>query len=69
MDTSTKEEHPNEVMADDGQLPLSEDEERVLALFDRLQELQLEIALLRAQRDYEPSEAKLRSSRTVLIVM
>ncbi|KAI0484946.1 centromere protein H (CENP-H)-domain-containing protein [Xylariaceae sp. FL0804] len=37
-----------------GLLPLSADEKRVLELHDRLQQLQLETALLRARRDYVP---------------
>ena len=38
-------------------LPLSSDEKRVLELHDRLQQLQLEIALLTAQKDYVPSKS------------
>lgn len=34
----------------DSRLPLSEDETRVLELYDRLQELRLEIAIINAQR-------------------
>ncbi|GAP90275.1 putative centromere protein Cenp-H [Rosellinia necatrix] len=34
-------------------LPLSDNEKRVLELYDRLQQLQLEIALLNAQRNYD----------------
>lgn len=37
-------------------LLLSDDEQRVLELYDRLQQLQLEIALITAQKEYEPSE-------------
>ena len=33
-------------------LPLSEDETRVLELYDKLQRLQLEIALITAQKNY-----------------
>lgn len=33
-------------------LPLTEGEEKVLALYDRLQELRLEIAILNAQQAY-----------------
>ncbi|KAI1373698.1 centromere protein H (CENP-H)-domain-containing protein [Hypoxylon crocopeplum] len=36
-------------------LLLSDDEKRVLELHDRLQQLQLEIALLTAQKNYDPS--------------
>lgn len=36
-------------------LLLSDDEQRVLELYDRLQQLQLEIALITAQKEYEPS--------------
>lgn len=37
-------------------LLLSNDEKHVLELHDRLQELQLEIALLTAQKNYHPSK-------------
>lgn len=37
----------------DAHLPLSEDEQRVLALYDRLKELQLEISLIKAQKRYQ----------------
>lgn len=44
------------VMADgldeESHLPLTEDEEKALALYDRLQELRLEIAIINAQRAY-----------------
>ncbi|ETS86914.1 hypothetical protein PFICI_00742 [Pestalotiopsis fici W106-1] len=39
-------------------LPLSEDEKRVLELYDRLQQLQLEIALITAQKNYTPSTSR-----------
>ncbi|OTA99685.1 hypothetical protein M426DRAFT_324936 [Hypoxylon sp. CI-4A] len=35
-------------------LLLSDDEKRILELYDRLQQLQVEIALLTAQKDYDP---------------
>lgn len=35
-------------------LPISEDEEKVLALYDRIQELRLEIAIINAQRSHQP---------------
>lgn len=35
-------------------LLLSDDEKRILGLHDRLQQLQLEIALLTAQKNYDP---------------
>lgn len=35
------------------QLPLSEDERRVLELYDKLQQLQLEIAILNAQKSHQ----------------
>ncbi|KAI1872990.1 uncharacterized protein JN550_003864 [Neoarthrinium moseri] len=38
------------------QLLLSEDEGRVLELYDRLQHLQLEIALITAQKNFEPGD-------------
>ena len=37
-------------------LLLSDDEKRILELHDRLQQLQLEIALLTAQKNYDPSQ-------------
>ncbi|KAI1100721.1 centromere protein H (CENP-H)-domain-containing protein [Jackrogersella minutella] len=40
-------------------LLLSNDERRILELHDRLQELQLEIALLRAKKDFDPSTSPL----------
>ena len=33
----------------------SQDEQRVLELYDRLQELQVEIALIKAQHAFKPS--------------
>ncbi|KAI1137831.1 centromere protein H (CENP-H)-domain-containing protein [Hypoxylon sp. FL0543] len=38
-------------------LLLSDDERRILELHDRLQQLQLEIALLTAQKDYDPDRS------------
>lgn len=35
-------------------LPISEDEERILALYDRIQELRLEIAIINAQQSHQP---------------
>lgn len=35
-------------------LPISEDEEKVLALYDRIQQLRLEIAIINAQRSHQP---------------
>ncbi|KAI1503753.1 centromere protein H (CENP-H)-domain-containing protein [Biscogniauxia marginata] len=46
-------------------LPLSKDERRILELHDRLQQLQLEIALLNAQRNYVPDTASERSVEAV----
>lgn len=40
----------------DPTLPLSKSEEEVLQYYDRLQELKLEIALLRAQQSYNASK-------------
>jgi hypothetical protein len=34
-------------------LPLSEDEEKILALYDRIQELRLEIAIINAQQSHQ----------------
>ncbi|OAA42618.1 Centromere protein Cenp-H [Metarhizium rileyi] len=39
----------------DARLPLSEDEQRVLDLFDQLQQLRLEIAIINAQSSYRPT--------------
>lgn len=38
-------------------LPLSKDETRVLELYDKLQRLQLEIALITAQKNYTPCKS------------
>ncbi|KAG5978127.1 hypothetical protein E4U55_006369, partial [Claviceps digitariae] len=38
----------------DSHLPLSEDEQRVLQLYDQLQQLRLEIAIINAQSVYRP---------------
>ncbi|KAI1641096.1 centromere protein H (CENP-H)-domain-containing protein [Biscogniauxia mediterranea] len=51
-----------DIHADDGgsgpaPLLLSADEKRILELYDRLQQLQLEIALLNAQKNYVPDTA------------
>ncbi|RGP65313.1 hypothetical protein FLONG3_9289 [Fusarium longipes] len=37
-------------------LPISEDEEKILALYDRIQELRLEIAIINAQQSYQPDD-------------
>lgn len=39
-----------------GELLLSDQEKRVLELYDRLQQLQLEIALINAHNSYVPGE-------------
>lgn len=39
--------------APEPQLPLSEDERQVLELYDRLQQIQLEIAIVKAQEAYQ----------------
>jgi hypothetical protein len=50
------EEPRDEVMTNghdnEARLPLSSDEQRVLALYDRLQELRLEIAIINAHKAY-----------------
>ncbi|KAL4730356.1 hypothetical protein ACLX1H_002390 [Fusarium chlamydosporum] len=38
-------------------LPISEDEEKILALYDRLQELRLEIAIINAQKTYQSDDS------------
>ncbi|KAF9766856.1 hypothetical protein IL306_000687 [Fusarium sp. DS 682] len=38
-------------------LPISEDEAKVLELYDRIQELRLEIAIINAQKSHQPDEA------------
>ncbi|KAM5380165.1 hypothetical protein ACJZ2D_003616 [Fusarium nematophilum] len=38
-------------------LPISEDEEKILALYDQLQSLRLEIAIINAQRSHQPDES------------
>lgn len=35
-------------------LPLADNEKRILDLYDRLQQLQLEVALINAQNNYQP---------------
>ena len=35
-------------------LPLADNEKRILDLYDRLQQLQLEVALINAQNSYQP---------------
>ncbi|KAJ4326489.1 hypothetical protein N0V84_003119 [Fusarium piperis] len=37
-------------------LPISEDEEKILAVYDKIQELRLEIAIINAQRSHRPDE-------------
>ncbi|OAQ72270.1 centromere protein Cenp-H [Pochonia chlamydosporia 170] len=39
----------------EAQLPLSEDEQRVLDLYDQLQQMRLEIAIINAQSTYQPT--------------
>ncbi|KAI0388140.1 centromere protein H (CENP-H)-domain-containing protein [Hypomontagnella monticulosa] len=46
-------------------LLLSDDERRVLELHDRLQQLQLEITLLTAQRDYDPDTSHLEGDGSI----
>ncbi|CAM1506682.1 Fc.00g063230.m01.CDS01 [Cosmosporella sp. VM-42] len=43
---------------EESHLPLTDDEERVLALYDRLQELRLEIAIINAQQAHQTDEAR-----------
>lgn len=43
----------------EARLPLSEDEQRVLDLYDQLQQLRLEIEIINAQSSYKPSIAEL----------
>ncbi|KAF4335243.1 hypothetical protein FBEOM_10893 [Fusarium beomiforme] len=38
-------------------LPISDEEARILELYDRIQELRLEIAIINAQKSYQPDEA------------
>ncbi|KAF4472561.1 hypothetical protein FALBO_543 [Fusarium albosuccineum] len=38
-------------------LPISEEEERILALYDQIQELRLEIAIMNAQRSHQPDDS------------
>ncbi|KAF4453852.1 hypothetical protein F53441_3538 [Fusarium austroafricanum] len=52
----------DDVVMENGQdeashLPVSEDEAKVLALYDRIQELRLEIAIINAQKSHQPDEA------------
>jgi hypothetical protein len=47
---------------DESRLPLSQDEERVLQLYDRLRELQLEIAIINAQNAHPTGMCPLPSA-------
>lgn len=38
----------------EARLPLSEDEQKILALYDKLQEVRLEIAIINAQHSQQP---------------
>ena len=67
MDTSAERQNASATMPDDELLPLSEDEQRILALYDRLQELQLEISLLKAQQVFEPCLSASRPLGLLLI--
>lgn len=40
-------------------LPMSEDEEKILALYDRIQELRLEIAIINAQQSHQSDDTAL----------
>lgn len=51
MSMIDEDEERDEVEA---RLPLSEDEQRVLDLYDQLQQLRLEIAIINAQSTYQP---------------
>ncbi|KAI9171296.1 hypothetical protein HJFPF1_00778 [Paramyrothecium foliicola] len=56
----------------DSRLPLSDDEERILALYDKLQELRLEIAIINAQHAYhaergEPTEDETKKASYELL--
>ena len=54
MDTDTTMPDAGATSAqEDGPLLLSNTEKRVLELYDQLRDLQLQIALMRAQRDYD----------------
>ncbi|KAG5924936.1 hypothetical protein E4U42_004507 [Claviceps africana] len=55
VDVSMVDDEHDEPRAElDSQLPLSEDEKRVLELYDRLQQLRLEIAIMNAQSVHRP---------------
>ncbi len=51
LEDANMEAHP-------GEFSLSDDEKRVLDLYDRLQELQLEIALLKARQSHKPEASQ-----------
>lgn len=57
----TMEEHGDQDMDgvphDEAYLPLSEDEQKILALYDKLQELRLEIAIINAQQSRKNSQS------------
>lgn len=64
------EAHPDDVMQDETATeeqarlpPLSPDEQRALELYDRLQELRLEMAIVQAQQKHQHTGLFERSSR------
>lgn len=57
MDPSNGKTARPEEAVEPSPLLLSVDEKRVLQLYDRLQQLQLELALLTSQKNYVPGEA------------
>ncbi|QPH01106.1 hypothetical protein C2857_005305 [Epichloe festucae Fl1] len=54
QDVSMVDEDDGQRVEVDSQLPLSEDEQRVLELYDQLQQLRLEIAIINAHSVYRP---------------
>jgi hypothetical protein len=56
MDDGPLDEQMEDVEEKVESLPLSADERRVLELYDRLQQLQLEIAIIKAQSSISPGE-------------
>jgi hypothetical protein len=53
---------------DESRLPLSQDEEKVLELYDKLRELQLEIAIINAQNAQPPGMCPLVRKQSAVVV-
>lgn len=56
MDALVDQPMADAVSMEDSRLPLSTDEQKVLDLWDQLQQLQLEIAIINAQNRIQPGK-------------